>query len=124
MNLAHYLSQSTGGVGVFGAVVGGAAAAARNIKDYQLGIVTPKEAAYDTGKEAAGAGAATAVGAVAAGAVGGSLALSLGTAFLVAAGAKFAWDRAVEECEKKYCKKDDDDLDQAMAEVMTEEVSA
>lgn len=116
MNLAQHLAQSTSGIGIFGAIVGGAAAAARNIKEFQNGDVTSKEAIYDTTKEASGAGVATAVSAVAATAVGGGLAISIGTAVVVATGAKYVWDLAVVEVEKKVCTKDADDLDQAIAE--------
>ncbi|MBF0255419.1 MAG: magnetosome protein MamC, partial [Gammaproteobacteria bacterium] len=64
MNLAAHLAQSTGGIGVFGAIVGGAGAAAKNYKDHQDGLISAQEAALNTSKEAAGAGVATVVSAV------------------------------------------------------------
>jgi len=115
MNLAQYLAQSVSGVGVLGAIVGGAAAAAKNYKDHKDGLVTPTEAFYDTTKEAAGAGIATAVSAVAVGIVGGGLAISIGTALVVASGAKYAWDRTMEEVDNSIAKSDADELDEAIA---------
>ncbi len=116
MDLAHYLAQSTSGVGVLGAIVGGSGAAAKNYKDHKDGLISTQEAVYDTTKQAAGAGVATAVSALAVGAVGGGLALSLGTAFAVAAGTKYAWDRAMEEVDDSIMKSDADDLDEAIAD--------
>ena len=116
MNLAHYLAQSASGVGVLGAIVGGSAAAAKNYKDNKDGLITTKEAVYDTTKEAAGAGIATAISAVAVGVVGGGLMLSIGTAFAVAAGTKYAWDRTMEEVDNSLSKSDADELDEALAE--------
>ncbi|MEO5342689.1 MAG: magnetosome protein MamC [Gammaproteobacteria bacterium SHHR-1] len=116
MNLAAYLTQSTSGIGVFGAIVGGAAAAAKNYKDNQDGLVSTKDAVINTSKETAGAGLATVVSAVAAGAVGSSLALSLGTAVVVAAGAKYAWDRGMEAVDAQLSKRDMDEIDSALAD--------
>ena len=96
MNLAPYLAQSVSGMGVLGAIVGGSAAAAKNYKDAKDGLITTKEAVYDTTKEAAGAGIATSISVVAVGVVGGGLLMSIGTAVAVAAGAKYAWNRTME----------------------------
>lgn len=115
MNLIHSLSQSTSGIGVIGAIVGGSAAAAKNYKDNKDGLISTKEALYDTSKEAAGAGVATAVSALAVGVVGGGLLVSIGTAVAVAAGAKYAWDRSMEEVDKKVITSDADELDEALA---------
>ncbi|MES9902637.1 MAG: magnetosome protein MamC [Sedimenticola sp.] len=116
MNLAAFLSQSTSGIGVFGALIGGAAAAAKNYKDNRDGLISVKEAVYDTSKEAAGAGVATAVSAVAVGAIGGGLALSIGSAVIVATGAKYAWDRGMERLDAQLDDSDIDELDSAVAE--------
>jgi len=116
MNLIATLAQSTSGIGVIGAIVGGSAAAAKNYKDNQDGLVSTKDAVIDTSKEAAGAGVATAVSAIAAGAVGGGLLLSIGTAVIAAAGAKYAWDRGMEQVESQLNKSDADELDAAIAE--------
>jgi hypothetical protein len=116
MNLAAYLAQTTSGIGIFGAIVGGAAAAAKNYKDNQDGLVSTKDAVIDTSKEAAGAGVATAVSAVAAGTVGSSLILTVGTALVVAAGTKYAWDRGMEVVDAQLSKRDMDEIDSAIAE--------
>lgn len=113
-NLAQYLAQSASGVGVLGAVVGASGAAARNIKDHRDGLVETKDAIYDTGKEGLGAGLATAFSAVAAGAVGGGLAVSLGTALVAATGAKYAYDRGMEQLELRL--RDNDEADEILAE--------
>jgi hypothetical protein len=115
MNLAAYLSHTTGGIGVFGAIVGGAAAAAKNFKDNQDGLISTQQAVINTSKEAAGAGVATVVSAVAAGAVGSSLVLTVGTAVVVAAGAKYAWDRGMEALDAQVSKRDMDEIDSALA---------
>ncbi|MEO5367137.1 MAG: magnetosome protein MamC [Magnetococcus sp. WYHC-3] len=104
-SLARYLAQSTAGVGVLGAIVGGAAAAAKNVRLYQAGQVSSREAAIDTGKEAAGAGLATAFSAFAAGVVGGGLAVSLGTAFAAGVVGKYAWDEGVALVEEQWRKR-------------------
>ncbi len=114
MNLAAYLAQSTAGIGVFGALVGGTGAAAKNIKDSRDGLITPTEAVIDTTKETAGAGVATMASAVAVGAVGGGLALSLGVAVVAGTGAKFFWDRAMEQIDSRFLKGDKDELEQAL----------
>ena len=95
-HLAQFLAQSSGGVGVIGAIVGGSAAAAKNYKNYKDGTVSGADAVKDVTKETTGAGVATAVSAVAAGIVGGGLAVSLITAVAVAFGTKYVWDRAME----------------------------
>ncbi len=113
-NLAQYLAQSASGVGVLGAVVGASGAAAKNIKDHRDGLIETGDALYDTGKEGLGAGLATAFSAVAAGAVGGGLAVSLGTALVAATGAKYAYDRGVEQLELRF--RDNDEADELLAE--------
>ncbi|QEP43967.1 magnetic particle protein [Ectothiorhodospiraceae bacterium BW-2] len=115
MNLATYLASSTSGIGVFGALVGGAGAAAKNIKDSRDGLVTPVEAVVDTSKEAAGAGVATVVSAVSVGAAGVGLGASLGIAAVTAIGAKYLWDRSMEQIESRFFKGDMDQLDHIVA---------
>lgn len=116
MNLVANLAQSTSGIGILGAIVGGSAAAAKNFKDNKDGIISTKEALIDTSKEAAGAGVATAVSAVAVGVIGGGLILSIGTAVVVAAGSKYAWDRGLEKVEDKFNGTKFDELDAVVAE--------
>ncbi|CAA7622599.1 magnetosome protein MamC [Magnetospirillum sp. SS-4] len=100
-HLAPYLAKSVPGIGVLGALVGGAAALAKNARLLKEKRITNTEAAIDTGKETIGAGLATALSAVAATAVGGGLAVSLGTALVAGVAAKYAWDRGVELVEKE-----------------------
>ncbi|MDQ6991928.1 MAG: magnetosome protein MamC, partial [Mariprofundus sp.] len=94
--LAPFLAQSVSGMGALGAIVGGSAAAAKNISDCKAGKITTAEASIDTCKEASGAGIATAVSAAAVGVVGGGLVVSVVTAFAAAAAAKYAWDRSMD----------------------------
>ncbi|MBF0281739.1 MAG: magnetosome protein MamC [Zetaproteobacteria bacterium] len=94
--LGPFLASSTTGMGALGAIVGGSAAAAKNYKDFRNGKVTLEEAGKDVGKEAAGAGIATAISAAAVGVVGGGLTISVITALAAAAGAKYAWDYAMD----------------------------
>ena len=100
-HLAPYLAKSVPGVGVLGALVGGAAALAKNVRLLKEKRITNTEAAIDTGKETVGAGLATALSAVAATAVGGGLVVSLGTALVAGVAAKYAWDRGVDLVEKE-----------------------
>jgi hypothetical protein len=108
MNLAHFLSSSAPGVGIFGAIVGGSGAAAKNYSDYKNGLVSYKMAVYDVSKETTGAGVATAASAVAAGVVGSSLALTIVTAVGVAAGVKYAWDRGMDSVDTYLILQDDE----------------
>lgn len=116
MNLAATLAQSASGVGVLGAIIGGAAAAAKNYRDVTEGQVSARDAVYDTTKEAAGAGVATLFSAIAAGTVGSSLILTIGTAFVAGAGAKYAWDRALEQLENQLNQRQRDELDAVISE--------
>ncbi|MBF0189220.1 MAG: magnetosome protein MamC [Magnetococcales bacterium] len=100
-NLAMFLSKSAPGVGVLGAVVGGSAALAKNLKAKSEGEITTREVVVDTSKETAGAGVATAFSAYVTGVVGASLIPSLGTAFVTAVVGKYAWDRGVELVEDR-----------------------
>ncbi|OEJ64951.1 magnetosome protein MamC [Magnetovibrio blakemorei] len=94
--LVTALSHSVPGIGVFGAVVGGSAALAKNLRARETDGLSTEAIVVDTAKEAAGAGAATALSAVVVGMVGGGLVVSLATAFVAAAAGKYAWDRGVE----------------------------
>ncbi|MEG3620032.1 magnetosome protein MamC [Magnetovibrio sp. PR-2] len=94
--LVTALSHSVPGIGVFGAVVGGSAALAKNLRARETNDMSNEEIVVDTAKEAAGAGVATALSAAAVGVVGGGLVVSLATAFTVAAAGKYAWDRGLE----------------------------
>ncbi|MBF0219208.1 MAG: magnetosome protein MamC [Gammaproteobacteria bacterium] len=107
MNLIGYLAQSSSGIGVLGAIIGGSAAAAKNYRDHSDGLISTSDAVYDTSKEAAGAGVATVISAAAVGVIGGGLAISIGTALVTAGVAKYAWDRAMVEVDKKLVVIDD-----------------
>ena len=80
--------------GGFGAIVGGASAAARNIRRVREEGLDREDAIKDTIKEAAGAGLATAAATAVAGAIGVTGVLSLVGVFAVASGAKYLWDEA------------------------------
>ncbi len=100
MKLAAYLAESAGGVGVLGAIVGGAGALAKNYKSNMDGEISTQDAIYDTAKEATGAGVATWISALAVGAVGGGLFVSITTAVIAAAGVKYAWDLGAGQVEE------------------------
>ncbi|MBF0176339.1 MAG: magnetosome protein MamC [Magnetococcales bacterium] len=116
-NLAVYLAQSVGGVGVLGGVVGGAGALAKNIQRKEKCEIDNREMLADTGKEAVGAGIATAFSAFSAGVVGGGLVVSLGTAFIAGAVGKYACDRGMEYLEREFRKKRQSELAHQMDEV-------
>lgn len=98
-HLVPYLAKSVPGVGILGAIVGGAAAMAKNAHLLRDGKISGRDAAIDTGKETVGAGLATAFSAVVVGAVGGGLAVSLGVAVVAGIAGKYVWDRGVEYVE-------------------------
>ena len=80
-------------IGGLGAIVGGSAAAAKNIRRVKTEAVNREEAVKDVFKEAAGAGLATAAAAAIVGTLGirSGLVSVLGM-LTVATGTKFAWD--------------------------------
>jgi hypothetical protein len=89
--LVPHATLAMGGVG---AIVGGTAAAAKNIRRVKEGEIKREEAVKDTIKEAAGAGLATATAAAVVGAVGATGLLSLLGVLAVATGTKYLWDAA------------------------------
>lgn len=112
--LAPYLAQSLLGVGVLGCIIGGAAAAAKNIRLVELGSISIEKATTDAGYETGGAGIATLAGAFAAGLVGGGLIPSIIIALSVGIATKYSWDRLVEFYSRKPSKRrviDDDEFD-------------
>jgi hypothetical protein len=113
-HLAPYLAKSLPGIGVLGAIVGGAAALAKNAHLLKSGKVTRQEAVIDTGKETVGAGLATAFSAAVAGAVGGGLAVSLGVAVAAGLAGKYVWDRGMDLAEQKIAQRRADDEDAAL----------
>jgi hypothetical protein len=115
-HLAPYLAKSVPGVGVLGAIVGGAAAVAKNAQLLKAGKVSQREAAIDTGKETVGAGLATAFSAAAAGAVGGGLVVSLGVAVAAGIAGKYAWDRCAEYVEAQVKSRAPELSDDALAD--------
>jgi len=100
--LAPYLAESLPGIGIFGSLVGGAAALAKNAKLLRDGKVGQRDAVIDIGKETVGAGLATAFSAGAAGAVGGGLVVSIGVAVAAGLAGKYAWDRCAEYAEEQW----------------------
>ncbi|MBF0336057.1 MAG: magnetosome protein MamC [Alphaproteobacteria bacterium] len=112
--LAAYLAKSVPGVGVLGAVVGGAAALAKNAHLVREGRMDARGAAIDTAKETAGAGLATALSAVAAGAVGGGLVVSLGVAVVAGVAGKYAYDAGLRFVEDRLAARAPDDGDDGL----------
>ncbi|RAU20223.1 magnetic particle protein [Paramagnetospirillum kuznetsovii] len=99
--LAPYLAASVPGVGVLGAIIGGAAAAAKNLELLKTGRISQREAGIDTAKETVGAGVATAFSAAAVGFVGAGLFTSIGVAVIAGIAGKYAWDRCIDFGEGK-----------------------
>lgn len=79
--------------GTVGAVVGGAVAAAKDVKRVNAGVMTKGEAAADIGKEAVGTGLSTAAGVAVTGALGIGGLLGVVGIIGVAAGTKYLWDK-------------------------------
>ena len=88
------LTAAVGASGALGAVVGGALAAARDIKHVNDGAMTTSEAAADVGKEAVGSGLSTAAGVAATGILGLGGLLGLAGFVGVAAGTKYLWNKS------------------------------
>jgi hypothetical protein len=89
------ISQASLAMGGLGAVIGGTAAAARNIRRLEGSEIARDEAVKDTLKEAAGAGLATAAATAVVGAVRATGFLSLVGILTVATGTKYLWDTAL-----------------------------
>jgi len=88
----HYLSRASLVMAGVGAVVGGASAAAKNIRRVKAREIDRREAVADTAREMAGAGVATGIASVLMSTLNAGMAVSLlGTAAL-AIGAKYVWD--------------------------------
>ncbi|GEM_PF-1377343 len=79
--------------GTVGAVVGGAVAAAKDIKRVQNGEMTKGEAVADVGKEAVGTGLSTAAGVAVTGALGIGGLLGIVGIVGVAVGTKYLWNK-------------------------------
>jgi hypothetical protein len=92
--VTRFVPQASLAMGGLGAVIGGTAAAARNIRRVKDEGISREEAVKDTGREAAGAGLATAAATAVVGAVGATGLLSLVGVLAVATGAKYLWDSA------------------------------
>jgi len=82
-------------MGAVGAVIGGTAAGAKNIRRVNAQEITREEAVRDTFKEAAGTGLAVSAATAVVGAVGATGLLSLVGIAAVATGAKYLWDSAI-----------------------------
>ena len=87
------LPAATTAAGSVGAIVGGTAAAAKDIKRVKEGEMTKGAAVADIGKEAVGTGLATAAGVALTGALGITGLLGLVSIVGVSAGAKYFWNR-------------------------------
>jgi hypothetical protein len=92
--VTHFVPQATLAMGGIGAIVGGTAAAAKNIRRVKNAEINREEAVKDTIKEAGGAGLATAAATAVVGAVGATGLLSLVGILALATGTKYLWDAA------------------------------
>jgi len=93
---AGLFSRASLNLGVIGALVGGAAAAAKAIPEVKGSRMSGGQATREVLKEAAGSGLSTAAGAAMAGALGLGGALSLVAMFGVATGVKYLWNSAID----------------------------
>lgn len=98
------ISRSAVNIGGFGALIGGAAAAASVIPKVKSDEMTSGEATRVVLKEAAGTGLATAAGAAVAGAVGLGGMLSVLAMVGVATGAKYLWNSAMDDSQPAEAK--------------------
>lgn len=96
MKVTRFVPSATLAMGGVGAIVGGTAAAAKNIRRVKNEEINRQEAVKDTVKEAAGTGLATAVATAVVHAVGATGLLSLVGILAVATGSKYLWDAATE----------------------------
>lgn len=88
----RFVPQNTLAMAGVGAIIGGTAAAAKNIRRVKHAEIKRDEAVKDTIKEAAGAGLATATATAVVGAIGATGLLSLVGLLSVATGTKYLWD--------------------------------
>ncbi len=94
LRVPRQIPQTSLVMGGVGAIIGGAAAAARNIRRMKEEHITRQEAVRDTLKEAAGVGLASTVATAVVGAVGASGVWAVFGAAAAAAGTKYLWDAA------------------------------
>jgi len=94
--VARFVPSAALAMGGAGAIIGGTAAAAKNIRRVKNEEIKREEAVKDTMKEAAGAGLATAAATAVVGAVGATGLLSLAGILAVATGTKYLWDAAAD----------------------------
>jgi hypothetical protein len=92
--VTRFVPQASLAMGGLGAIIGGTAAAAKNIRRVKNSEIKREDAVRDTIKEAAGAGLATAAATAVVGAVGATGLLSLVGILAVATGTKYLWDSA------------------------------
>jgi hypothetical protein len=90
--VTRFVPQNTLAMGGVGAVIGGAAAAAKNIRRVKDDEINGAEAVKNTIKEAAGTGLATATATVVVGALGATGFFSLAGFLSITTGAKYVWD--------------------------------
>jgi uncharacterized membrane protein len=90
--LGPVVARSVKTGGVVGALIGGAASAAQNIKAVKNAELSKEEAVKKTAKDAAGSGLATAAGTALAGTLGVGGLASLLVVAAAATGVKYLWD--------------------------------
>jgi hypothetical protein len=94
-NVSRPGSHAVLAMGGLGAIGGGTAAAARNIRRVRQGTINREEAVRDTLKESAGAGIASAAATFVVGSVGAAGFLGLLGVITVATGTRYLWDSAM-----------------------------
>ncbi len=106
-NAPRMVPQASLAMGGLGAIIGGTAAAAKNIRQVKNDEVNREEAVKDTLKETAGAGIATAAATAVVGAVGATGLIGVLGILTVATGTKYLYDSAMtpEAGEKETPKK-------------------
>ncbi len=90
--VTSYVPRAALSMAGVGAIVGGTAAAAKNIRKLKNAEITHEEAVKDTIKQAAGAAVATGTATAAVGATGVTGVVSLLGILVVATGTKYLWD--------------------------------
>lgn len=90
-----FLPHATLAMGGVGAIIGGTASAAKNIRRVNDKEIDRPQAVRNVMKDSAGMGLATAAATAVVGAVGATGLLSLVGILAVATGAKYAWDSAM-----------------------------
>lgn len=98
--VSRFVPHAALAMGGVGAIIGGSASAARNLRKVREGELGKEEAIRDIVRDAAGSGLATGVATAAVGVIGGTGILSILGLLTIATGAKYIWDGAAKKPEK------------------------